>query len=362
MIIVGSKAAEHWGLNRTKPKDTDIWYRGEQGDAVPHEDSFYCPEHIYDMVEVEDKIFASKDALYTIKCSHLGVNPHIENERIWWKHVQDILYMEYNGCCIIPYLYEALVEYWQSSGKDKSFLSLKADKEDFFNDFVEYRYDHDYLHELVSYPKRPMYEQCLKEGEEVLLDKSLFNRLEYPDKIRMFREEITVIACERWLLSPKNTLSWYQAYLKSLKKTITRLTKNWACDFIIFNLDEFVVPDYSYFKHLLTTLKEDSMSNVDMSIFNKIAADMGESLDECIYGLCEWGLSSDLEAKYDYEHLEQEGGGEGGSEFCYGVFRLGDKFYRAEYSYYSHHGCDYDGIEHTLKEVKPTQKYVTVYE
>lgn len=63
-----------------------------------------------------------------------------------------------------------------------------------------------------------------------------------------------------------------------------------------------------------------------------------------------------------YKHLEQEGGGEGGSEYCYGVFQLGDKIYRAEYSYYSHHGHEYDYILDTLKEVKPVEKKITTYE
>ena len=65
--------------------------------------------------------------------------------------------------------------------------------------------------------------------------------------------------------------------------------------------------------------------------------------------------------EWGYEHLQQEGGGEGGSEYCYGVFRLGDKIYKAEYSYYSYNGHEYDGIYHTLKEVKPVQKTITVY-
>lgn len=66
--------------------------------------------------------------------------------------------------------------------------------------------------------------------------------------------------------------------------------------------------------------------------------------------------------KYGYEHLKQEGGGEGGSEYCYGVFKLGGKIYKAEYSYYSYNGHEYDGIYDTLKEVKPVQKTITVYE
>jgi hypothetical protein len=63
-----------------------------------------------------------------------------------------------------------------------------------------------------------------------------------------------------------------------------------------------------------------------------------------------------------YEHLEQEGGGEGGGEHCYGVFKLRGKIYLAEYSYYSHNGHEYDCIASTLKEVAPVQKTITVYE
>lgn len=66
--------------------------------------------------------------------------------------------------------------------------------------------------------------------------------------------------------------------------------------------------------------------------------------------------------KYDYEWIEQDGGGEGGSEYCYGVFKLEGKFYKAEYSYYSYKGHDYDGISDTLVEVKPVEKTITVFE
>ena len=98
-----------------------------------------------------------------------------------------------------------------------------------------------------------MYTKCLKQGEEVLIDKSLFDKLTFEEQVRMFREEITVIAIERFLVNPntKGKYSWVQAYMMSLKKTITQLTKNWATDFIVLNLEHFVKPDYSMFKHAL---------------------------------------------------------------------------------------------------------------
>lgn len=74
------------------------------------------------------------------------------------------------------------------------------------------------------------------------------------------------------------------------------------------------------------------------------------------------GVCDSLEEKYGYKHVVQEGGGEGGAEDCYGVFKLGGKTYKAEYSYYSYHGGAYDNILKTLREVKPVEKTVIVYE
>lgn len=65
---------------------------------------------------------------------------------------------------------------------------------------------------------------------------------------------------------------------------------------------------------------------------------------------------------FGFEHIECEGGGEGEGEYCYGVIRLGDMYYKAEWSYYSYNGYEYDYIEDTIKEVTPKQKTITVYE
>jgi len=53
---------------------------------------------------------------------------------------------------------------------------------------------------------------------------------------------------------------------------------------------------------------------------------------------------------------------EGEGEYCYSVIRIGDKFFKAEWSYYSYNGCDFDYIEDTIKEVTPKEKTITVYE
>lgn len=122
------------------------------------------------------------------------------------------------------------------------------------------------------------------------------------------------------------------------------------------------------------------MSNVDLTIFEKalknmnatVAIKTGQSsfndteLDSFIYHLCERELYREgldyLIKNHGYRVVEQEGGDEGGAEHCYAVFELDGKFYKAEYSYYSYNGHEYDNIHKTLKEVFPKEKLVTVYE
>ena len=65
--------------------------------------------------------------------------------------------------------------------------------------------------------------------------------------------------------------------------------------------------------------------------------------------------------QYDYEFMEGDTGGEGQGEYCYGVIRFQGKYYRAEWTYYSYNGCEYDSIERTITEVTPKQVMVTQY-
>lgn len=122
------------------------------------------------------------------------------------------------------------------------------------------------------------------------------------------------------------------------------------------------------------------MSKVDLTVFQELADEYGISVEKVVLELAEGDLC-DLfwpeeytiyeEAckfrsikcdEYGYEHLQQEGGGEGGAEYCWGVFRLKGVVYKAEWSYYSYHGYEYDEIADTLRIVKPVEKTITVWE
>ena len=385
MVVVGSTALDRVGLSRREPKDLDIWLH-EGSEFHDRADAYTPPKEVMDaLLPHTCDGYASADAIYTIKCSHLAW------DILWEKTKADVLWLKAMCCVLLPELYEVLKRHWIVEHGDKDFLSLKKGKGDFFNDHVMYKYDHDYLHDLVAHPNRPVYEECLAEGEDVLIDQGKFTELPLSQQVRMFREEVAVIAIERWLVHD-NDISWPVSWGLSLKKVITSLTKGWATDFIVENLELFTIPEYSYFKHTLETLNiGDIMSNkVDMAPFEEILESVheeGESLSEIVYymasgavgevgvvdyeafkvdGKTDWdGYRAAQDAwvkSIEYKHLDQEGGGEGGSEYCYGVFSLQGKTYRAEYSYYSYNGHEYDYIVDTLREVKAVEKTITVWE
>ncbi len=355
-VYVGSWALASYGLNRLEPKDKDKWYLSwENWD--PGIDGMIVPDEIFDELETHNG-FATPDTVYTIKCSHLGWDIH------WQKTKLDIVWLKAKGCTILWPLYELLVEHWRKVNGNKDFLSLTQDKREFFNDHVTYVYDHDYLHELVAYPNPPMYSRCLKDGEDVLIDRAKFDLMPFEDQIRLFREEICAISIERWLVNPawKGKFSIGEAYRLALKKTLVSLTKNWAADFIATNMDKFYRCDLSYFEHAAGVLGIDTMTITFKEIKESYNAATGEDVDEYSFadGL---GFYSNDEKKWEkdhgYQHFDQEGGGEGGAEYCFTIFEFDGKILKLEYSYYSHHGYDFGCAE--IKEVTASEKTVTVY-
>lgn len=253
-IVVGSTALEYFGYNRRKPTDVDVW-SDNQTELLAGEDGHIVPTSILSLISYSTKLginYALPSAIYTIKLSHLVYDIFFD------KHKLDVLHLKHKGCTIVPELYKLLIEHWKIEHGNKDFLSLNQNKTDFFTDNVEYLWDHDELHRLVAYPNRPIYEKCLKDGEQVLIDKDKFNAMWFDDRVRMFREEIAVIACERWVLNPKfeGRISWYRAHIFSVRKTVTSLTKGYFSRFLVENLEHFVKPDFKYYKHLLKTLKK----------------------------------------------------------------------------------------------------------
>lgn len=363
-LIVGSTAMEYLRENRgilalpkRTPSDMDIWTTEDSEDRIEmsgRTDLAMMPKHVISLVErdSEDSRYPSLDSLYTIKISHLGW------DIFWQKHKRDAIVMKYAGAKLLPDLYDALVKQWKEEHGSKDFLSLNKNKDDFFTDAVDYVYDHDYLHELAAFPSRPVYESVRKDGHDVLIDKEKFFSLPFEKQVKMFREEITVIACERWLIPEKlaGKVRWTKAWQYALRKTCTTLTKNWATDFLVQNVEAFDVANYDDFRHIVETLNLEVNGNMGKQIDNSVIEGIAEELGVGLYDLA----VGDVEKDEDYEHLEQEGGGEGGAEDCHAVFKYKDTIYMMHYNYYSHHGYEFDYMAAFI--VEPVQKMVTVYE
>lgn len=247
-ILVGSSAAKvHLPFFR-EAKDVDVWCREKIWDV----DCSVMPPEIFELMEHGSLVnrCASLNDLLTIKLSHL---PY---DIFWHKHLNDYLVFKTHGATVNNGLYEFLQEYWREVHGNKTNLTLYKTKDVFFDDFVKKEYDHDYLHELVAFPHKPVYSVCLKDGQDVMIDKGKFFSLSFEQQVKMFREEINVIACERWLIPTRDTdkITFREAYSTSLHKTVTALTKGWASRFMCENIEKFIRPNRKEVEYMFSVL------------------------------------------------------------------------------------------------------------
>lgn len=386
-IIIGSRALQEYSvslngiptLSFRKHKDVDVLVWNDESEK-------YCKEELkYDTIKITETIFrsfrwikisgvkyATPDSIYTLKCSHLGWDIN------WNKHKNDVLYLKSKGCKLNGWLYILLTDYWKEKNGNLPHLDFYKTKKDFFDDAVIKIYDHDHLHELVAYPNKPIYIDCLADGYEVLIDYDKFLALSEENKIRFFQEEIAVIAAERWLIPPWGWNGRYniqKAWELAVHKTIVALTKDWMTDFLILNIEKFVKPNYKLFNKLIeekiimtkekiTDKESEELLRTIYSLINNTNVDI--RLNALIYDVLFCTENHDDE-KCTFSVIENVGG-EGQGDSAHAVIFWQDKtkgetegtYYKFEYSYYSHEGYNFDYM-HTYK-VSPRSKTITVYD
>lgn len=255
-ITVGRTALyQQFGITKVrKPTDRDVWGDTPQGNSAGID---YCQmsTEIMGLFSDESQQFgiAMPEDLLAIKLSHL---PY---DIFWWKHAQDVLFLQYKyGYSPNTPLYNALKEHWKQEFGNKDYLSLYKTRDKFFDDFVPKQYEHDYLHTLIAqgngFGGFPIYEKCLKEGQDVAIDYDKFCLLPFEERVRMFKEEIAVIALERWAIPSVGTIPLCHAWNRALHKTVTRLTKSWASEFLVMNLGRFTSPLFAEMQNTLHIL------------------------------------------------------------------------------------------------------------
>jgi hypothetical protein len=113
--------------------------------------------------------------------------------------------------------------------------NLNQSVDDFFDDAVTKKYNHDYLHELVAFYSRPLYTQLQHNSTSAWCDRDLWYKLTFDEKIRCVAEETYVISIERFLVPKEWDYPYRLAYTKSLDKVCTTLCSGWFRDFAIDN-------------------------------------------------------------------------------------------------------------------------------
>lgn len=232
MTLIGSKAIKHWFPEfKREPKDVDYAVAQLPEKKTSGIDYLLLPS----IVALGHEILPPNELL-TLKVSHLFW------ELAWDKHMFDVQWLLAKGCKIDLPLFYKLYWYHVDFHGDNHRSNLEQSAKSFFNNALK-KYDHDYLHTLIS--PEPMYKKVLRDGEEVAISEEKYNKLSHEEKLELVREEIYVMAYER--LGGRD---YRIAYGWMLKKFIISHAPIYEALFIIENHKELYKPEYNYKKKL----------------------------------------------------------------------------------------------------------------
>lgn len=231
MLLVGSTAIKHHYPDfKRDPKDIDY--------LVPEKmDTTKSVEYLTNPILGNLEGIASPDILYTLKISHV-----VGWDINWDKHMFDIQFLKKKGCKLNKSLFNDLHKYWEEThGKNKrSDLDMTA--ESFFNNAINT--PHDYYHTILK--EIPTYTKVLKDNAEVSVCEEKFNTLSFDEKCELVREEVMVMAYERY----NKSLSYISAYSKMLKKFTLNHAPLWEAIFIVENYVPLHRPKFNYFEKI----------------------------------------------------------------------------------------------------------------
>lgn len=236
-VLVGSKALAHYfnDFYRT-PNDTDYFSNQE----IKNAETFYHPA----LEQWEWDNIATIDELYTIKVSH---SFWILKNKSWNKHMRDIQFLQEKDAQFIPELYKILYPIWEEIyGKKKANLEQEPDK--FFNPRVDRKYEHDSIHNSIAYFDEPLFNEILRDGHAVAVDKSKFDDMTFDKKIKLVEEEVYATALERHLIPRDYMGSYVAAYKTALMQTITSFSKGWFPLFIVLHWKDLNHPSIDFVK------------------------------------------------------------------------------------------------------------------
>lgn len=279
MLLVGSASMKIWYPNYRHPKDIDIiatlgeiqsfhqWNRGSIEYLIPKPSGkFKCRLQTGLSIEFEVpyKGTSVRDLLtYSEKCPTMYSSSF--DNRFWW--VGRIAGPEVNLLLKASHVHQPI--HWNKTIRDYHFLksvgvhipdelkpilslrkkevdqrvqnkvNLNMSNEEFFNQYnINRYYIHDDVHRAISYYEKPMFEILKRDQSKALIDRDLFENLNYSDRLRTVREEAYVIALERVIIPAQKKeiiVDPRKAFEYALFRICTTLTKGWFREFAIEN-------------------------------------------------------------------------------------------------------------------------------
>jgi len=240
-ILIGSRAMNYWNPLVPIKEDTDwdiISSRPIEG-AEFHDRFLLNNDDLYEYTTNEKVQFndqwinvLSMKGLSLVKRSHLhrdlSFQKHITH---YWK------YLEYQRKFWTEGDYAFLDERTKMTTERFPQLqpNLNQSVDAFFDDAVNKKYKHDYLHELYAYEDSPMYTKLQTNSSSAWCSKELWNGLSQEQKLRCVAEETYVIATERFLVLNEWQYPSKLAYMKALQKVCTTLCSGYFRDFALDN-------------------------------------------------------------------------------------------------------------------------------
>lgn len=263
-ILIGSQALALQSNFRTTPNtDWDVvsWDSdlniGENMLEIHEPDvlgNWYLENYLSDITVVKNGVVlhvCSLEGLALIKRSHLWREYKFErNMKLFnW-------YLKQHLNPADPYLAQRtkLTQVYFQENHPK----LNVTVEQFFDDFVSKKYDHDWLHTLYAHEDEPLYKKMQKDSSKAWCEKNMWDNFSYNQKLQCIQEEAYVIATERFI-AKDFSYPYKLAYYNAVNKICTTLCSGWFRDFALDNY-ESVLDAYNPDKvnSVISTLKETS--------------------------------------------------------------------------------------------------------
>ena len=190
-------------------------------------------------------VILSPNEMLSLKISHLFWDFN------WEKTMYDVQFLLKKGCTYDLDLLNKLKEYWTKVLPKIRRSELAQGKDDFFTNNINEDVDqHDKYHYILE--EIPAFTKLLKDGAEVELDESKWDKLSFEEKCDVVFEEAAVMAFERY---PK--MDYRRSYKKQLKDNIIKHYPEYIAIFAVVNYIKLEKPKYNFKIKLENGIKKD---------------------------------------------------------------------------------------------------------